>query len=236
MINLLKLRNIEKKYNPGTPAEVHALRGIDLDIEAGSLTAVVGVSGSGKSTLLHIIGCLDFATSGDYWLGTEHITGMKNPRELAIIRNKRIGFVMQEYGLLLNKTVRENVSYPLLFGGTMFWRMNNKILSVLEQLEIDHLAHKPVYQLSGGQKQRVAIARALVNEPELILADEPTAALDSENATILMDILKYLTKQRKTVLIVTHDHRVANECHNQLTIFDGKIVDIQKVTPSLEIK
>ncbi len=235
MINLFKLRNIEKKYNQGTPAQVHALRGVDLDIEAGSLTAIVGVSGSGKSTLLHIIGCLDYATAGDYWLESRHITSM-NTRELALIRNKQIGFVMQEFGLLLNKTVRENVSFPLLFGGIKFCKMNIRILNVLEKLVIDDLAHKPVHQLSGGQKQRVAIARALVNDPELILADEPTAALDSENAAILMDIFKNLCKKGKTVLIVTHDPRVATQCHTQLTLFDGKIIDTQKSNANEDAK
>lgn len=225
---MIKLRSIEKKYNLGTPAEVHALRGIDLDIAAGTMTAIVGVSGSGKSTLLHIIGCLDSATSVDYWLEDAHITKMRMS-ELAAIRNKKIGFIMQEYGLLLNKTVYENVSYPLLFGGTKFWKMSKRIISILEQLGIDNLAHKPVHQLSGGQKQRVAIARALVNDPNLILADEPTAALDSVNAAVLMDIFVDLCNKGKTVLVVTHDQKVAAKCPYQLTLLDGRIVKSEQL-------
>ncbi len=220
----IKLINLQKKYNIDLPSEVHALRGINLEIEKGEMIAIMGISGSGKSTLLHILGCLDVYTSGDYYLENEKIDS-KNSSQLALIRNKRIGFVLQEYGLLLNRTVYENISVPLLLGKTNYTKINQLCRNVAGELGIENLLMRKVDQLSGGQKQRVAIARAIINEPELILADEPTGALDTKTASEIMQILLNLNKLGKTIVIVTHDKHIASLCTKQIFIKDGLIYE-----------
>lgn len=230
-MSYIELENIQKKYNIGKQSEVHALKGIDLRVEKGEMVSVMGVSGSGKSTLLHIIGCLDRSTSGIYLLEGEKVE-IKSNSELAFIRNKKIGFVLQEFGLLLNRTVYDNVSIPLLFAAISFRHINKTVKSILEQLGIDDLIKRKVEQLSGGQKQRVAIARALVNNPDIILADEPSGSLDSGTMNEIMALFKDVNKSGKTVIIVTHDEQVSTFCSRNITIKDGKIQDnFYKDTP-----
>lgn len=222
-MSYLELRNIHKVYNPRTPEEVHALKGITLRIEKGEMIAVMGPSGSGKSTLLHILGCLDSPTEGAYSLDGRQINGLKN-RDLAGIRNRRLGFVLQDFGLLNDRTALENVTVPLLFDRSVRWRdIEKKALSVMETLEIEALSKRRTHQLSGGQKQRVAIARALVNEPDVILADEPAGALDTRLTDEILTLLQALNRQGKTVIVVTHNPVISNYCRRTLTIVDGVI-------------
>ena len=220
---MIKLKNITKTYLANTSSEVKALKGIDLTVSDGEMCAVMGVSGSGKSTLLHIIGCLDRPTSGEYLLDGEEINRIKNNR-LYAIRNKKIGFILQDYGLIEDKTVLENVIYPLVFSkGVSYFKMKRKALDALEKIGIKELSRKKVSKLSGGQKQRVAAARAIVNEPDIILADEPTAALDHDTADEIMSLFRELNKKGVTVIIVTHDKRIAELCDRIYNISDGVI-------------
>ena len=220
---MIKLKNITKTYLANTSSEVKALKGIDLTVSDGEMCAVMGVSGSGKSTLLHIIGCLDRPTSGEYLLDGEEINRIKNNR-LYAIRNKKIGFILQDYGLIEDKTVLENVIYPLVFSkGVSYFKMKRKALDALEKIGIKELSRKKVSKLSGGQKQRAAAARAIVNEPDIILADEPTAALDHDTADEIMSLFRELNKKGVTVIIVTHDKRIAEQCDRIYHISDGVI-------------
>lgn len=221
-MSILTLKNIGKIYNPGKANSCEALRGVDLDIERGDLIAVIGESGSGKSTLLHILGCLDQPTSGEMSFGGKRVN-FKSAKKLAAYRNGRIGFVLQDFGLILNETAVENVCVPLLFSKTPFTKMKSRAKKALDTLNIGKLANKRVNQLSGGQKQRVAIARALVNDPEIILADEPTGALDSKTSSEIMNTLLELNERGKTVIIVTHDPKIAARCRRVVTITDGAL-------------
>lgn len=222
-MEIIKLKNIHKKYNVGKQNEVHALCGVDLVVNKGESVAIMGVSGSGKSTLLNIIGCLDKMTEGNYLLRGENINS-KNMTELAEIRNSTFGFVLQSYGLIESDKVVNNVRLPLLFSKKYKPNeQNDHIDTVLYRLKISHLKNVKVRELSGGQKQRVAIARAMVNDPDIILADEPTSALDSTTATEIIDVLKNLQKKGKTIIVVTHDINVAQKMDRIVTIIDGKI-------------
>ena len=223
MENIISLQNINKRYNKGKSNEVHALRGVDLDIVKGESIAIMGVSGSGKSTLLNIIGCLDVMTSGKYLLNGEDIT-QKNQTELAVIRNKTFGFILQSYGLIESDKVYKNVRLPLLFSDKYKSReWENKISKVLKDLKISGLRDKKVRELSGGQKQRVAIARAMINDPDIILADEPTSALDSNTASDIIEVLNGLKEKGKTIIVVTHDKNVASKMDRVVYIKDGII-------------
>ena len=220
---MIELKHITKTYLANTTGEVRALNGIDLTISDGEMCAIMGVSGSGKSTLLHIIGCLDRPTDGEYLLDGENMSHIKTSR-LYAIRNKKIGFVLQDYGLIEDKTVLENVIYPLVFSkGVGYFIMKRKALDALEKVGIKGLAQKKVSKLSGGQKQRAAAARAIVNEPDIILADEPTAALDHGTADEIMSLLRELNKNGVTVIIVTHDKRIAELCDRIYYISEGVI-------------
>lgn len=221
-MSFIELKQLDKKYNLGKKSEVHALKGIDLEVEKSDLIAVVGRSGSGKSTLLHILGCIDKPTEGEYILDGIKIHE-KRANELAVYRNEKIGFVLQEYGLIQEQKVIDNVSIPLLFGRESFHNIKTKALDILELLNIKDLASKRVGELSGGQKQRVAIARALVNNPDLILADEPTGALDTRTASEIMDILVDLNSNGKCIIIVTHDMQIASRCKTIINISDGEL-------------
>ncbi len=222
-MNIIDLKGIHKKYNIGKSSEVHALKNVDLKVDKEDMIAVVGTSGSGKSTLLHIIGCIDRPTEGEY-LFENNSTVKKTNREISILRNKRIGFVLQDFGLLLNKSVIENISYPLIFGDTKLRNIKQKCYMALDRINIADLAKRRVEELSGGQRQRVAIARALVNEPDLILTDEPTGSLDSNTTLEIMRIFKELNKGGKTIIIVTHDDNVASICTKNIRIEDGQLV------------
>lgn len=221
-MSILTLKNIGKIYNPGKANSCEALRGVDLDIERGDLIAVIGESGSGKSTLLHILGCLDQPTSGEMRFGGKRVN-FRSAKKLAAYRNGKIGFVLQDFGLILGETAVENVCVPLLFSKTPFAKMKSRAKKALDTLNIGKLANKRVNQLSGGQKQRVAIARALVNDPEIILADEPTGALDSKTSSEIVNTLLELNERGKTVIIVTHDPKIAARCRRVVTITDGAL-------------
>lgn len=220
---MIELKNITKTYLRDTSGEVQALRGIDLKIPDGAMYAVMGVSGSGKSTLLNIIGCIDKPTSGEYLLDGESMEKLKE-HKLYSVRNRKVGFLLQDYGLIEDKTVLENVIYPLVFSkGVGYFKMRKKALAAIERVGIRELARKKVSKLSGGQKQRAAAARAIVNDPSVILADEPTAALDHNNADEIMGLFRELNEGGATVIIVTHDKRIAEMCDRVYNISEGRI-------------
>ena len=223
MNNIIELVKVHKKYNDGKNNEVHALRGVNLEIKSGESVAIMGVSGSGKSTLLNMIGCIDVSTSGQFVLEDIDISS-KSQTELAKVRNNTFGFVLQSYGLIDSDTVAKNVNLPLLFSDKYTIKESKQITSkTLKLLNIDELQKQKVRELSGGQKQRVAIARAIVNDPKIILADEPTSALDSKTANEIIAIFKDLQKQGKTIIVVTHDKAVADQMDRTVYIKDGVI-------------
>jgi len=227
MIPLIQLHNITKVYIMGE-TEVHALRGISLSIQQGEMVAIMGPSGSGKSTLMNIIGCLDRPTSGEYLLEGVNV-GELSDDELAIIRNEKIGFVFQQYMLLQRTTALRNVELPMLYGKGRPDR-RERAQRALEAVGMgDRLHHRP-NELSGGQQQRVAIARALVNEPRIIMADEPTGALDTRTGAEIMGIFQRLNaEQGITVILVTHEHDVARYAERIISVRDGLIADDQVV-------
>ena len=221
---MIEMRGIEKRFKTRRDEITRTvLKGIDLSIKKGEMVAIKGVSGAGKSTLLHILGCLDKPTKGLYLLNGVDATKASSA-ELAKIRNEKIGFVMQHFALVEDDNALQNVGIPLLFGGTKFSLIDVQAMKCLRQLGIESLAKQRVSKLSGGEKQRVAIARALVNQPEIILADEPTGALDIENTAMILKIFCDLNEQGKTVIIVTHEDYVANFCKRTITISDGRII------------
>ena len=224
-MSLIQLENIEKYYNKGKENEVHALKDVSLKVEKGEMVALMGVSGSGKSTLLHILGLLDSYDGGSFCLEEEDVQKLK-PAGQALVRNERIGFVMQNFGLILYQTAEQNVSLPLLLSRkTKLREIKRRSLKLLRELGIRDKAFTPVDQLSGGQQQRVAIARAIANDPILLLADEPTGALDTETAEEVMRIFHRLNEEKgMTVILATHDPRVAAECSRVLRLEDGRIV------------
>lgn len=221
-MSVYKLESISKTYDPGKPNACRALNDINLEIDEGDLVSIIGESGSGKSTLLHILGCLDKPTSGNLYIDGDKIR-FKNTKSIAAIRNSKIGFVLQDFGLILRESVLENVSVPLLFDGGSPSKIKKRALDTLDLLGIKNLANKKANRLSGGQKQRAAIARALVNDPDIILADEPTGSLDSKTSSEIMKILIDLNNKGKTVIIVTHDKNIALQCKRIIEISDGRI-------------
>ena len=220
---LIEMHGITKKYRGmNGSSDLHVLNGIDLMIDQGDMIAIKGASGAGKSTLLHILGCLDKPTDGTYLLEGKNM-GTESPSKLASIRNKKIGFVMQHFALIEEDDVLRNVGDPLLFSKTTMSLIDVLAMEQLRRIGIDRLAKKRVAKLSGGEKQRVAIARALVCDPNVILADEPTGALDKKNAAMILDLFCDLNTQGKTIIIVTHDEQVARACKRVITISDGII-------------
>jgi putative ABC transport system ATP-binding protein len=202
--------------------EVHALRGATFEIERGEYVAIMGPSGSGKSTLMNLIGCLDTPTSGQYWLNGKLVSEMDDD-ELAYIRNKEIGFVFQTFNLLPRATALHNVELPLIYNGTPRGQRIEMAKRALEKVDLaDRMNHKP-NELSGGQRQRVACARALVNNPSIILADEPTGNLDSATSQEIMGLFDDLNRQGNTIILVTHEHDIAEHAHRILHILDGRI-------------
>jgi putative ABC transport system ATP-binding protein len=228
---LLRVVDLKRSYALGD-VTVHALRGVSLDIAPGSFIAVVGASGSGKSTLMNILGLLDRPTSGQYHLDGRDVSGFDRDRR-AELRNKKIGFVFQNFSLLPRTTALENVELPLLYNGRGHRpaERHAKAMSLLQAVGLAERAHHTPNQLSGGQQQRVAIARSLVNDPELILADEPTGNLDSRTSVEIMDILQRLNRERGiTVLLITHEHDIAEYATRVVTVRDGRILTDEPVT------
>jgi len=220
---ILSLENIFKIYKMDG-ISVKALNGVTLTVKKGEFVSIVGPSGSGKSTLMHIIGCLDIPTSGKVTLEHHEISRLSE-NSLAKIRNKKIGFVFQQFNLLARTSALENVSLPLFYNGTTDSDIREKAKKALETVDLgDRLEHHP-NQLSGGQQQRVAIARALVTDPAIILADEPTGNLDSKSGLEIMGVLKQLHKQGRTVVVVTHDSKIASQAQRTIKLGDGRIVN-----------
>ena len=230
---MIQLENVSKVYEMGT-VQVQALRGLSLEVPEGELLSIMGPSGSGKSTLMNIVGCLDQPTSGQYLLeGT--VVGRLSDDELAEIRNKQIGFVFQNYNLLARTTALDNVQVPLVYAGMPASQRRAKAMAALESVGLgDRLHHKP-NELSGGQQQRVTIARALVNEPAIILADEPTGNLDTKTGQEIIEIFQRLNRERGiTVIFVTHDPEVAACTQRIIRLRDGLVIGEEKVDEPCE--
>ncbi|HZI93613.1 MAG TPA: ABC transporter ATP-binding protein [Patescibacteria group bacterium] len=220
--DVIRLNQIQKVYDAGETS-VHALRGVTLSITKGEYVAIMGPSGSGKSTLMHIVGCLDSPTSGDYVLAGQNVSEMTS-WSLARVRNRHIGFVFQTFNLLPRASILRNVELPMMYAGTSRSKRRERASEMLAKLGLgDRLRNIPS-QLSGGQRQRVAIARALVNEPSILLADEPTGNLDTRTGEEILGIFDDLNRQGHTVILVTHDHAVARRTQRVITLVDGQVV------------
>ena len=224
MAKLIELRNVYKIYGEGLESEVRALDGVSLDIEKGEFVAVVGQSGSGKSTMMNVLGCLDIPTRGTYHLGGVDVLELSD-KQLSRIRNKQIGFIFQQYNLIQNLTVLENVELPLIYQGIDPIDRWELAMQALARVGLaDRAQHKPT-QMSGGQQQRVAIARAISTRPPIIMADEPTGALDSRTGHEVLGFLQQLNKEGSTVILITHDNGIAATARRIVRIADGKIIE-----------
>ena len=220
---LIQVEHLRKSYTLGGQT-VRALDDVSLSIEAGDFVAIMGASGSGKSTLMNMLGCLDWPDSGSYQLAGEAVQAMSSD-QLAEVRNRRIGFVFQQFNLLPRTTALENVELPMVYAGVKAADRHQRALAALQRVGLgERTGHTPS-ELSGGQQQRVAIARALVNQPQLILADEPTGALDSRTSDDIMTLLAELNEQGMTVVLVTHEHDVATWARRRLVFRDGRLVE-----------
>ena len=220
---MIALNSIRKIYNAKKANEFEALHSVSLEIADSEMVAIIGKSGAGKSTLLHILACIDSYEDGEYRIDDTLVKRLSE-RKLAQIRNEKIGMVMQDFALVEDFTAFENVMLPLDFAKHKKPNRKQLAMDALKSVGMDSMAKKPVNKLSGGQKQRVAIARAIVNQPSVILADEPTGALDSKTAAEIMSVFKELHQQGKTVIIVTHDMGVAEQCDRIIEIADGQII------------
>lgn len=223
---VIKLNEISRHFVVGTET-VKALRSISLTIERNEFVALMGPSGSGKSTLMNLLGCLDTPTSGNYFLNDKDVSKL-NDNQLAEIRNKEIGFIFQTFNLLPRSTALENVTLPLIYAGMSKVNRLERARKVLEDVQLtDRITHKP-NELSGGQRQRVAVARALVNDPSIILADEPTGNLDSKTSIEIMGLLEVIHKAGNTIIVVTHEEDIAQHAHRIIRLIDGNISSDEK--------
>ena len=224
MANLIELRNVYKIYGEGLESEVRALDGVSLTMRRGEFTAVVGQSGSGKSTMMNILGCLDIPTYGDYILNGTDVRELTD-QELSRIRNKEIGFIFQQYNLIQNLSVLENVELPLIYQGIAPIDRREMAMEALERVGLaERYRHKPT-EMSGGQQQRVAIARAIATHPPIIMADEPTGALDSRTGLEVLDFLRQLNREGSTIILITHDNGIAATARRIVRLADGKIIE-----------
>lgn len=220
---MIELKNVIKTYGNGE-AKVHALNNINIEIERGEFVAIVGPSGSGKSTLLNILGGIDTLSSGTYYLNSKEISSLSS-KNMAHLRNDEFGFILQYFGLINDYTVYENVALPLKYSKKKIKNKKELVREMLRKLSIENKENSYPTELSGGQCQRVAIARALINNPNIILADEPTGALDKKTGIQIMEILKQLNEEGKTVIIVSHDENIYSKCNRIIRIEDGNIID-----------
>ena len=224
MANLIELRNVYKIYGEGLESEVRALDGVSLSIGRGEFIAVVGQSGSGKSTMMNVLGCLDVPTYGSYLLNGTDVSELTD-KELSRIRNKQIGFIFQQYNLIQNLSVLENVELPLIYQGIDPIDRREMAMTALERVGLaDRFRHKPT-QMSGGQQQRVAIARAIATRPPIIMANEPTGALDSKTGLEVLEFLRQLNDEGSTIILITHDNGIAATARRIIRLADGKVVE-----------
>ena len=221
---LIEIKDVYKIYGEGLESEVRALDGVSLSIDRGEFVAVVGQSGSGKSTMMNVLGCLDIPTHGEYYLDGTNVRELSD-RELSRIRNRQIGFIFQQYNLIQSLTVLENVELPLIYQGVAADERRELAMEALERVGLlGRIKHKPV-EMSGGQQQRVAIARAIATHPPIIMADEPTGALDSHTGHDVLRFLQQLNREGSTVILITHDNGIAATARRCVRLQDGKIVE-----------
>ncbi|MBW4507556.1 MAG: ABC transporter ATP-binding protein [Scytonematopsis contorta HA4267-MV1] len=219
---MIQLENITKQYGVGETS-VHALAGVDLTIEQGEYCSIMGASGSGKSTMMNVIGCLDKPTSGSYYLDNENVASLDDA-QLAVVRNRKLGFVFQQYHLLQQLTALENVMLPMVYAGVPKAERKERATEALVRVKMENRLHNKPNQLSGGQQQRVAIARSIVNRPVVLLADEPTGALDSRTTEEILDIFGELNASGMTVVMVTHESEVARRTRRVVWFKDGQVL------------
>ncbi len=221
---LIDIQDVYKIYGEGTEAEVRALDGVSLTIDRGEFVAVVGQSGSGKSTLMNILGCLDIPTRGTYWIDGQDVNDLDDA-QLSHIRNKQVGFIFQGYNLIQGLTAYENVELPLIYQNVPIFRRRELVMAAMERVGVaDRWKHHPS-EMSGGQQQRVAIARAISTRPPIIMADEPTGALDSHTGKEVLHFLQELNREGSTVILITHDNAIAATARRVVRISDGKIFE-----------
>ena len=220
---LIDIRDLYKIYNEGKESEVRALDGVSLQIDRGEFVAIVGQSGSGKSTMMNVLGCLDIPTYGEYYLDGNNINTLTD-KELARIRNREIGFIFQGYNLIQELDALENVTLPLIYRGVSVFDREDMAMEALARVGMDDRAHHRPSEMSGGQQQRVAIARAIATSPPIIMADEPTGALDSKTGKHVLEILRELYRGGTTILLITHDDGIAATARRVVRLSDGKII------------
>ena len=224
---LIEIQDIYKIYNEGKESEVRALDGVSLTIDRGEFVAIVGQSGSGKSTMMNVLGCLDIPTYGTYLLDGTEVTDLSD-RQLARIRNREIGFIFQGYNLIQELDALENVTLPLIYRGVSVFDREDMAMEALAKVGMDDRAHHRPSEMSGGQQQRVAIARAIATHPPIIMADEPTGALDSKTGRHVLEILRQLNNEGSTIILITHDEGIAAQAHRRVRLTDGKIVSDER--------